>query len=56
MDDGQVEAVQQLMAKGYSRVQATKIFYEQSVNNYYSKHKEYDGCSIDEASSITVTL
>lgn len=37
MNNDQSDAIENLMSQGFSRIQAIKIFYEQSLAKYYTK-------------------
>jgi uncharacterized protein YoaH (UPF0181 family) len=45
MNPNQADGIENLMAQGFSRVQAIKIFYEQSLSKYYKKNQS-DGASV----------
>jgi uncharacterized protein YoaH (UPF0181 family) len=45
MNPNQADGIENLMAQGFSRVQAIKIFYEQSLSKYYKKNPS-EGASV----------
>lgn len=42
MNTDQADAIENLMAQGFTRVQAIKIFYEQSLAKFYTKQYHND--------------
>jgi hypothetical protein len=53
MNTDHADAIENLMAQGYSRVRAIKIFYEQSLAKYYSKQYQSEGASVGQVSFIS---
>jgi hypothetical protein len=56
MNTDHADAIESLMAQGYSRVRAIKIFYEQSLAKYYSKQYQSEGASVGQVSSSSIFL
>lgn len=55
MNPDQADAIGNLMAQGFSRVQAIKIFYEQSLAKYYSKQYHSEGAEgFDQVGQVTL--
>jgi hypothetical protein len=47
MSREQQDAIENLMARGFSRVQATKVFYENSLQKYNAKENNHFGSNKD---------